>query len=217
MQNFIWNSETENTEDDDASTYLSIGDLMSGLLMFFVLLFITALAQIDEPKRVVIGNVIGEMKNNNINVKVNPETGDISIQESILFAQGSTELKSQGKDFLRRFVPVYSRVIFSKPEIENEISRVVIEGHTSSEGDNKTNMELSVLRASSVYKFIFYDLNFSTKASLSQKILAAGRGEIEADRTRDNPADRKVLFRLQFRSDELVKKSFINKSQDKNK
>jgi flagellar motor protein MotB len=147
MQNFIWFSEPDNTEeDDDASTYLSIGDLMSGLLMFFVLLFITALAQIDEPKRVVIGNVIGEMKNNNINVKVNPETGDISIQESILFAQGSTELKPEGKDFLRRFIPVYSRVIFSKPEIENEISRVMIEGHTSSEGDDKTNMELSVLR-----------------------------------------------------------------------
>ncbi|MCX7593485.1 MAG: flagellar motor protein MotB [Fischerella sp.] len=90
MQNFTWDSERDNTEDDDASTYLSIGDLMSGLLMFFVLLFITALAQIDEPKRVVIGNVIGEMKSNNINVKVNPETGDISIQESILFAQGST-------------------------------------------------------------------------------------------------------------------------------
>ncbi len=217
MQNFTWNSEADNTEDDDASTYLSIGDLMSGLLMFFVLLFITALAQIDEPKRVVIGNVIGEMKSNNINVKVNPETGDISIQESILFAQGSTELKPQGKDFLRRFIPVYSRVIFSKQEIESEVSRVVIEGHTSSEGDDKTNMELSVLRASSVYKFIFYDMKFSTKASLSQKILAAGRGEIEADKTGDNPADRKVLFRLQFRSDELAKKSFINKSHNKNK
>ncbi|KOP23364.1 chemotaxis protein MotB [Hapalosiphon sp. MRB220] len=217
MQNFTWDSEADKTEDDDASTYLSIGDLMSGLLMFFVLLFITALAQIDEPKRVVIGNVIGEMKNNNINVQVNPETGDISIQESILFAQGSTELKPQGKDFLRRFIPVYSRVIFSKQEIESEVSRVVIEGHTSSEGDDKTNMELSVLRASSVYKFIFYDMKFSTKASLSQKILAAGRGEIEADKTSDNPADRKVLFRLQFRSDELTKKSSINKSKDKNK
>ncbi|MCX7593486.1 MAG: OmpA family protein [Fischerella sp.] len=112
---------------------------------------------------------------------------------------------------------MYSRVIFSKQEIENEVSRVVIEGHTSSEGDDKTNMELSVLRASSVYKFIFYDMNFTTKSSLSQKILAAGRGEIEADKTRDNPANRKVLFRLQFRSDELVNKSYIKKYQDKNK
>lgn len=205
--------ESEIAEDDDSSIYLSIGDLMSGLLMFFMLLFITALLQLaekDAPKRVVIGNVVGEMKSNNINVKVNPETGDVSIQESILFAQGSTELKPEGKAFLRSFIPVYSGVIFSKPEFEKEISRVIIEGHTSSEGDYQTNLQLSLLRSSSVAKFIFSDMNFTTKAPLSQKILAAGRGEIEADKTRDNPGDRKVLFRFQFRSDELAKKAQTN-------
>ncbi|MEH2296669.1 OmpA/MotB family protein [Nostoc sp.] len=199
---------TEIIEDDDSSIYLSIADLMSSLLMFFALLFITALLQLaqkDVPKRVVIGNVVGQMKSNNINVKVNPDNGDISIQESILFAKGSTELKPEGKAFLRRFIPVYSGVIFSKPEFDQEISRVVIEGHTSSEGDDKTNLQLSLLRASSVYTYIFYDMNFPTKAPLSQKILAAGRGEIESDKKRDNPADRKVVFRFQFRSDELKK------------
>jgi hypothetical protein len=82
--------ESEIAEDDDSSIYLSIGDLMSGLLMFFMLLFITALLQLaekDAPKRVVIGNVVGQMKSNNINVKVNPETGDVSIQESILLRE----------------------------------------------------------------------------------------------------------------------------------
>ncbi|MGI8503543.1 MAG: OmpA family protein [Hassallia sp.] len=125
----------------------------------------------------------------------------------MLFAKGSTELKPEGKAFLRSFIPVYSEVIFSKPEFEKEISRVIIEGHTSSEGDYQTNLQLSLLRSSSVAKFIFSDMNFTTKASLSQKILAAGRGEIEADKTRDNPGDRKVVFRFQFRSDELAKKS----------
>ncbi|HLP87597.1 MAG TPA: OmpA family protein [Nostocaceae cyanobacterium] len=209
MFDFIKNNEVvdqENAEEDDSSVYLSIGDLMSGLLMFFALLFITTLLQLaekDTPKRVVIGNVVGEMQSKNINVKVNPETGDISIQESILFAKGSAELKPEGKAFLRRFIPVYSGVIFSKSEFEREISRVVIEGHTSSEGDYNTNLELSVRRSSSVAKYIFYDMNFSTKAALSNKILAAGRGEIDADKSRDNPSDRKVVFRFQFRSDEL--------------
>ncbi|MBG1242839.1 OmpA family protein [Nostoc sp. NZL] len=209
MDDFIrGENDADIIEDDDSSIYLSIGDLMSGLLMFFALLFITALLQLaqkDVPKRVVIGNVVGQMKSNNINVKVNPETGDVSIQESILFAKGSTELKLEGKAFLRRFIPVYSGVIFSKPEFEQEISRVVIEGHTSSDGDDKTNLQLSLLRSSSVYNYIFYDMNFPTKASLSQKILAAGRGEIESDKKRDNPGDRKVVFRFQFRSDELKK------------
>ena len=209
MDNFIRDEiDAEMIEDDDSSIYLSIGDLMSGLLMFFALLFITALLQLaqkDVPKRLIIGNVVGEMKSNNINVKVNPETGDISIQESILFAQGSNELKPEGKAFLSRFIPVYSGVIFSKEEFENEISRVVIEGHTSSEGDEKINLELSLMRSLSVYKYIFSDINFPTKTALSQKILAAGRGEVEADHSRDNPGDRKVVFRFQFRNDEFKK------------
>jgi outer membrane protein OmpA-like peptidoglycan-associated protein len=209
MDDFITSEmDAEITEDDDSSIYLSIGDLMSGLLMFFALLFITALLQLaekDVPKQEGIGDVVEQMKSNNINVKVNPETGDVSIQESILFAQGSSELKPEGKAFLRRFIPVYSGVIFSKSEFEQEISRVVIEGHTSSEGDDQTNLQLSVLRSSSVYKYIFYDMNFPKKVPLSQKILAAGRGEIESDKQRDNPADRKVVFRFQFRSDELKK------------
>ncbi|WP_071188602.1 OmpA family protein [Trichormus sp. NMC-1] len=208
MDDFINNEfvENESTEDDESSIYLSIGDLMSGLLMFFALLFITTLLQLAEreaPKKDVISQIFKEMTSQNINVKVNPETGDVSIDDSILFDKGSTQLKPAGKEFLRKFIPVYSGVIFSKPEFEKEISRVVIEGHTSSDADNKTNLELSVLRSSSVYKYIFYELNFPTKPSLRQKILAAGRGEIEADQKRDNPADRKVLFRFQFRSDEL--------------
>lgn len=62
-----------------------------------------------------------------------------------------------------------------------------------------------MLRSASVYNYIFYDMNFPNKAPLSQKILAAGRGEIESDKKRDNPGDRKVVFRFQFRSDELKK------------
>lgn len=198
--------EPEISDDDESSIYLSIGDLMSGLLMFFALLFITALLQLAEreaPKKDVISQIFQEMKSQNINVKVNPKTGDVSIDDSILFDKGSTQLKPAGKDFLRKFIPVYSRVIFSEDEFQEVINRVVIEGHTSSEGDDKTNLQLSVLRSSSVYNYIFAEMNFKDKDSLEQKILAAGRGEIEADQKRDNPADRKVLFRFQFRSDEL--------------
>ncbi len=201
--------EPETIEDDDASTYLSIGDLMSGLVMFFSLLFITTLLQIaekDAPKRVVIGEIVGQMKKNNINVKVNPETGDVSIEESILFSQGSSELKPKGKVFLSKFIPVYSGVIFSKPEFSTEVSRVVVEGHTSSEGSEKVNLQLSLKRSASVAEYIFSQMNFSSKNSLEKKFIAAGRGEIEADQARNNPADRKVVFRLQSRSDEFIEK-----------
>ena len=94
---------------------------------------------------------------------------------------------------------------------ENQITRVVIEGHTSSGGSEKANMELSLRRALSVSDYIFsQQLGFKTKQQFKQKILASGRGEIDADQNKDNSSDRKVVFRFQFRREdfgELLKRA----------
>jgi outer membrane protein OmpA-like peptidoglycan-associated protein len=205
-------AEIEETDDGDqeSSTYLSIGDLMSGLVMCLALLFITALVQLQQTKeqllkqrRVVVGTLIEKLGGNNINVEINQETGDVSLRDAILFDEGSAELKPEGKAFLRQFIPTYSQVIFS-PGIEDQISRVVIEGYTSSNGSYESNLELSLLRSLSVTKYVFSnDIKFPTKKNLSQKILSSGRGEIDANQKTDNSSDRKVLFRFQFRGEEF--------------
>ena len=55
MDDFIRSEiNPEIIEDDDSSIYLSIADMMSSLLMFFALLFITTLLQLaqkDAPKQ----------------------------------------------------------------------------------------------------------------------------------------------------------------------
>lgn len=203
--------EAEVEQEQDSGIYLSISDLMSSLFLFFALLFITVLVQLKDyqeqianQKRIFIGTLIGQLRAANVGVKVNEETGDVSIRDAILFDEGSAELKPSGKAFLQKFIPVYSQVIFSKPSIEKQITRVVIEGHTSSKGDYEQNLELSLLRSLSVSKYIFStNVNFNTKSRLSQKILVAGRGEIESEPI-DNPADRKVVFRFQFRGEEFA-------------
>ena len=144
-------------------------------------------------------------------IEVDPKTGDVKIGDRILFDEGSAELKPAGKEFLKKFIPIYSDVIFSDKLFENRIARVVIEGHTSSKGSEKANMELSLRRALSVSDYIFsQQLNFPTKQKFKQKLLTSGRGEIDADKSKDNSSDRKVLFRFQFRQedfDELIKRA----------
>ena len=79
----------------------------------------------------------------------------------------------------------------------------MIEGHTSSEGDEDKNLELSLLRSLSVSKYILSkDVSFSTKGDLKDKILAAGRGAIDA-KSKINEKDRKVMFRFQFKGEQL--------------
>lgn len=245
-------------EEDNAGIWLSISDLMSGLLMFFALLFIVVQVQLQqkmleaqkleqkleqeilktqkleqeleqeifkaqklEQELKTYKQIIDQLPLRIISaiegkfgqgvVEVDPKTGDVKIGDRILFDEGSAELKPAGKQFLKRFIPIYSDVIFSDNLFESQIARVIIEGHTSSKGSDKVNMELSLRRALSVSDYIFsQQFNFKTKQKFKQKILASGRGEIDADKSKDNPSDRKVVFRFQFRREdfgELLKRA----------
>ena len=62
-------------------------------------------------------------------------------------------------------------------------------------------MALSLRRANSVFDFISRH-EFMQRDALVQKIQVAGRGFLDADPFESLSADRKVIFRMQFKSDE---------------
>jgi outer membrane protein OmpA-like peptidoglycan-associated protein len=161
-------------EEQDSGIWLSIGDLMSGLLMFFALLFITVMVQLKQYQEafdklpLVILNTLRQEVPGGDKLEVDPRTGDVSIPDAILFDEGSAELKPAGRQFLRSFIPVYSNVIFSNDEFDNMITRVIIEGHTSSFGDERENMQLSLQRALSVSDYIS-SLNFPTQSQFKYR------------------------------------------------
>ena len=197
-------------DTDEAGVWLSVGDLMSVLLMIFALLLISALVQISEVyegsinTRVVIIKGINDALNvAGIEVQADAETGDISITDSILFDLDDHRLKLSGESFLNTFIPIYSGVIFQANATADEVSRIVIEGHSSSEGSFNRNMELSVLRANSVIEFI-NSMKFQNKSRFFKKVVISGRGPLEADPDVVNSADRKVKFRFQFKDDEFL-------------
>lgn len=197
-------------EIDESGAWLSIGDLMSALLMIFALLLISALVQISQSeessktKRILIIQGINKaLSEANIEVEANPVTGDISILDSVLFEKNEYRLKEEGKDFLNTFIPIYSNVVFQSQDIADEVSRIIVEGHSSREGQFSHNMELSVLRANSVSRYI-YSLDFDNKTEFYKKVLLAGRGPLDAEQNYDNSADRKVMFRFQFKGQELL-------------
>ncbi|NJK54485.1 MAG: OmpA family protein [Pleurocapsa sp. SU_5_0] len=204
-------------EEDNSGIWLSISDLMSGLLMFFALLFIVVQVQLQEYQElykklpIAIQQALQQKLGDKYAFEVDPETGGVTIGDSILFDEGSAELKPAGKQFLKEFIPVYSNVIFSDELFDRQITRVVIEGHTSSKGSDQGNMELSLRRALSVSNYIFsQQINFDTKQKFKQKMMTSGRGEIDANQSKDNSGDRKVVFRFQFRREdfgELLKRA----------
>lgn len=105
---------------------------------------------------------------------------------------------------MQAFIPLYSQMLFANQQFEKQIARVVIEGHTSSVGSEQKNMELSLRRDLAVSNYMFSDeVNFPKKAELQQKVLVSGRGELDANQTKNEAADRKFVFRFQFRRENL--------------
>ncbi len=200
----------QKTDSDDSSVWLSVGDLMSVLLMVFALLLVSALAQISmdfeqthDTRVEIIENINQSLRRSGVEIMADPESGEVSILDTILFDVNAYELKPSGKAFLDSFVPIYANAIFQREKTAKEVNQIIIEGHSSSEGDFRHNMQLSVKRANSVANYLS-DMNFNNKHTFFQKVLVAGRGALDANKVQAIDSDRKVKFRFQFRDDEFL-------------
>ncbi len=208
MNDYLAALHEETSED---YTMLSIGDLMSGLLLLFALLFILALMQIGELSEVrqqtrnkVLDTLEQEFRRAGVDVVITPD-GEMVLPDRFFFDTGRYELKPEGAARLQQIMPIFTRVVFAKPEFSEDIQRVVIEGHTSQSGDYVGNMNLSLQRANTVLLFIAGLPDLPQRDALLSRLMGAGRGKIEAHAGEDE-RDRKVLIRLQFKSDgELLK------------
>ncbi|MDP5133111.1 MAG: OmpA family protein, partial [Paraglaciecola sp.] len=125
----------------------------------------------------------------------------ITLLDSVLFEVNRAELTADGIAFLERFIPIYGKTLFQDQSVSDEITRIIIEGHTSSDGTTEHNMSLSLRRANSVFDFI-NRFDFLQRTVLVDKIQVSGRGYLDANHTASLPEDRKVIFRMQFKSDE---------------
>ena len=171
---------------------LSLGDLMAGLMLIFVLLFSFTmlrleglieerkgdLEQLDEReqiKKLLISRLLKELAD--FDVEVDPDTGVIRIKEGILFDFGKDELKQAGKEFLCLFIPKYVAVLLTDPDVSAHIAQVIVEGHTDNVGDWEINLDLSLRRANSVAAYLFTEEfgTFHYAEDLKKLLSANGR------------------------------------------
>ncbi|MBU1432905.1 OmpA family protein [Myxococcota bacterium] len=156
-----------------------------------------------------LGEIESKLQAQGIRAEVNRETGEVIIKdEGLFFEKNQSVLTKKAKEFLDGFIQVYGAVVLSD-EFDSEIRWIVVEGHTSSEGEDLHNLNLSLDRAKAVIHYLF-DKNQAGQPHLSpvyhdrlkSKLVAAGRGEFGASSEVD-ARDRTVRFRLHFKGDIL--------------
>ena len=147
---------TSKTLADENPFSLSLGDLMAGLLLIFVLLLSFVMLDLmeKEERDNAINKKLLEIFTNYIELREDlykdlksefekdlPEWNAVLDREKlsvrfrepkVLFAQGEAEVQFAFKEILDDFFPRYIGIL-KRPEYINDIAEIRIDGHTSSE------------------------------------------------------------------------------------
>ena len=203
--------------------WMSFADLMSALLMVFILLLVAVvldyredlaekekqIEQITSVKSEIIAALMGEFENSNIDLEIDPNTGAIQLATNILYGYNSAEITAVGKETLAQFIPKYLDILL-QDKYREEISSIIIEGHADNEGEYLYNLGLSQERAFSVLKVIYADdfPNFEQKAYSKQVVTANGRSNVvpvyDQAGNYDADASRRVEFLFRLKEDEKI-------------
>lgn len=206
--------------EEEITYWLSFSDLMSSLLIVFVLLFIyvvldynqalsTKEAKIKELTSVrskIISKLVKELGDD---IAIDKNTGAIKLKSEILFDKAKNELKPEGQEFLTKFTPKYLKVLLGDPEIKKSLSTIIIEGHTDDDGTYIYNLELSQARALNVVKYISQDpTNAKYQADIEKYFSAIGRSKadlIKKDGKVLQADSRRVEFKFRLKDEETLK------------
>jgi outer membrane protein OmpA-like peptidoglycan-associated protein len=196
----------------------SITDLMTSIAVVFVLLFLFfAQEQRDKAKETkdtvtelleALEEEFGKIEIDLARREGDPLTLEVTLPEgygsSLNFAQNDAALLPAGKELLDQIVPKLLRILCSD-EFLPRMDSVVIEGHSSTEGKERRNVELSAQRATAV---LLYSLDTTTAAHerrcLQDLVTASGRGawhpKYRESGGEDPEASRRVVFRMRVKS-----------------
>lgn len=147
----------------------------------------------------------------NLGVKVNEDTGDIMLDSSLLFQSGGDVLLPAGQAQLMQLIPVYLSVLM-RPEYEEYVAEIIVEGHTDSKGSYLFNLQLSQDRALGVatYMLDMPSLSHKQRQKLQNILTAKGRSYSDRifnpDGTENMDASRRVEIQFRLKDTEMIQK-----------
>ncbi len=153
-----------------------------------------------------------EFGDSDLKVTVDEKTGGIAFDSSILFDYNKAVLTDSGKEFLSDFLPRYVDVLLD-PKYKDNISEIIIEGHTDTEGTYIFNLQLSQKRAMAVAEYCLSDKSdILTKSQLEEMrkvVSATGRSYsnpvYNANGEIDMEGSRRVELLFRLKDEEMVR------------
>ena len=212
-----------NPAHESEDHWISLSDLMTGLMMIFMLIAIAFMLKVEaqtfKTKQVA---VLYDQVRLELYAELMREFGkDLPIWRAeitpdlivrfkdpdILFNTGKDELKPKFQEILSNFFPRYVKII-TAPQYDSQIQEVRIEGHTSSFWAANTsaeeayfkNMELSQSRTRSTLRFVLGLPNVQNQTDwLHKHVTANGLSSSHLILNKDGSEDPVSSQRVEFR------------------
>lgn len=194
---------TVNREFEKSSFWPTFTDLLSTVLMVVILTLFSTQSISGSVKQDLAQNINASVEetlnNDNIPVKVDKDSGQVTFGESTMFDIDSDELKPEAKEMLKKFVPKYVETVYN--DYGNNISKIVVEGHTDDIGSYLYNLDLSQRRAYSVTKFMVSDEigNYKYKNEFTKDIIAVGRSKADLIKFKNGTVNRDASRRVELK------------------
>ena len=151
--------------------------------------------------------VISELKHalgNKINI--DKKSGSLRLASNILFDKGSAKLKDGAKTELRSNFIKYASTLISNKNIADHLDKIIIEGHTDSDGSYLYNLNLSQQRAFAVMNYLL-TLSYIKKHHIKDKLVASGRSYLDAIKTKgieDKDASRRIEIKFRLKNEDAM-------------
>ena len=219
-----------NLEKSSQSHWIPLSDLMTGLMMIFMLLTAMYMLRVEQTTTLIVQE---HQKTKAELVRALQETfkddlkqwdakflGDMTLRfnnPEVLFATGKSELKPEFKAILVSFVPRYISII-NDPKFKSAIKEIRIEGHTSPFWTGATteqayfnNMALSQSRTLATLEFILKMPEIQTnadwmKAHLTANGLSSSKPILKSNNEIDEKASQRVEFRIVTNAEDSLDK-----------
>ena len=221
--------------NDDSEKWLPISDLMSVLMMVFILISIAYMLKVESEKQKIkeIAVASNELQNKlyddlNLEFEKDLEKWDAELDKStlsirfnspeILFDVGSADLKPDFKKIIDNFFPRFMNILLEEA-YKDEIAEIRIEGHTSSKWrgvENKTdayilNMDLSQNRTKEVLTYILKNQNNKDRRGwvmsyVTANGLSSSKPITNEDGTELFSRSRRVEFRVKTKAEDKIAK-----------
>jgi len=139
-------------------------------------------------------------------VAIDKKSGSLRVSSNILFDKGSAKLKKGAKVELKQVFEEYIGALVTNNKIKPHLDKIIIEGHTDSDGSYLYNLDLSQKRAFVVMNYLL-SLDFAKKNNSPPLLIASGRAYLDhiyVNGVEDKDASRRIEVKFRLKNEDAM-------------